>query len=240
VFSLDSAIRSTFSADKGDFTVLVLRNTRSLGIAIALILGAGVADAANADTPGFYIKADLGAVANSINKDELDSQVAAAFANTGIAYNTSLSSTDAGFDFDAGFRVNNYFAVEAGYVHLGNIEYSITSSGQAADLVARTQGATFAAVGSVPLGTDMSVNARLGGYHLWTSLAAISPGQNATQSSGSGTNLLAGLGVTYALTPRWGLHADWTQYQNVKAISSGFQVDRVNLDLFSIGANYNF
>ena len=211
-----------------------MQNTTIKILTTGILAVLGIASsAARAETAGFYLKADGGVVSNSIKKDQIDAE----FSEPGIV--TALSNADAGFDLRAGYRFNSIVALESGYTHLGNIEYSLNAGGESASLTVKNQALLTNVVLSAPLGTDMSVDGRIGAYRMRTRASVVSP-VGSLSASESNTNLVAGLGLSYAMTAHWGLHSDWTHFANVRPVAEVYGVDKPSLDLFTLGASYRF
>jgi opacity protein-like surface antigen len=212
-----------------------LKNTtiKTLTAGILIVLGLASSVAAHAETAGFYLKADGGVVSNSLNKNQIDAEIADS------AIVTALSGTDVGFDLRAGYHFNSIVGLDVGYAHLGNIEYSLSAGGESASITVRNQAFLTNVVLSAPLGTDMSVDARIGTYHMATRANVVTP-IGSLSASESTTNLVAGLGLSYAMTAHWGLHTDWTHFANVASVAGVYGVDKANLDLITLGASYRF
>lgn len=108
--------------------------------------------------------------------------------------------------------------LEAGGVDLGKFSSS-------ADQI-KANGLYLDAVGTLPLGNNVSVLGRLGVFN----------GELKSSVAGSdrGTNIKLGAGLQYDLAGNVGVRGEWERYR-FDALGI-----RPNVDLFSIGVNYRF
>src|SRR5688572_25880387 len=104
--------------------------SRASAIAVAVLCAAGSASAA---TPGFYMAGTFGQ--SSANLDEFGSTrlkipiSRAWFDNTGYNIlrwsNEQTDKRDQGFEIAVGYQFSPHFALETGYVDLGNITHDV-------------------------------------------------------------------------------------------------------------------
>jgi OOP family OmpA-OmpF porin len=133
----------------------------------------------------------------------------------------SCDDEDTGLKIFGGFGVNPNFAVELGWVDVG--EATATGPGGTATLEA--DGFQFAAVGIFPIGQRFDVFGKIGMY-MWD--ASVSgPGGSV---SDDGTDLMFGIGGTWKIGQRLGLRAEWER----------FDVDDIDIDLVSVGVTFSF
>lgn len=126
-----------------------------------------------------------------------------------------------------GFAVNNYFAVEAGYVSLGEVTTQLSATvtpTQIDDILSDTyavhpyqgDGWTLAAVLTWPINLDtISLNLKVGSF-IWESetvVRVIQGGTGSVSGKDSGTDTMYGLGVEWKLNPTWALTAEWERYK---------------------------
>ena len=129
-------------------------------------------------------------------------------------------SKDTAYKLYGGYQFNPYVGLELGYDDLGKLE----GTGNA-----RAHGVYLDAVGTLPLSTDWSLLGRIGvvNSHVKTSLAGV-------DSSSSGTDWKAGLGVQYNLTKNLSIRGEWERYR-VKAFDT-----KSDADLASVGLVWGF
>jgi len=197
-----------------------------------------------ADDSGFYIGVSAGASnldedAGAINT-ELAAE-AAVFSIVGFASTTTVDDDDLGWKIYGGYNFNKYFSVELGYTDLGEAELNTTITAPA--LVAGTLAATadltgfqFAGIASYPVSEEFDVFGKIGAY-VWesdaTAVAVIAGLTEAVKAEQDGTDILFGLGAEYNFTNNITLRAEWERF-------SGLTDDENDVDLFSVGIQYNF
>jgi OOP family OmpA-OmpF porin len=127
-----------------------------------------------------------------------------------------------------GYTINPYFSVEGGYADLGHFN---SDGGRL-----RARGIFADAVGTYPLGYNVSALGRLGVFtgRLSENNDAASLTAPNTYQSGSGTSLKLGGGLQYDLSKQVALRGEWEQY-HFDAIDS-----KPKVNLFSVGVNYKF
>jgi uncharacterized repeat protein (TIGR01451 family) len=138
-----------------------------------------------------------------------------------------VDSDDTAWKVVGGFAFNEYFAVEAGYVSLGEVmtQFSATvDPGEIDDILADTyavhpyqgDGVVVAGVISWPISPDrFSVNLK-GGVFAWkseTDVRVIQGGTGSVSGEDDGTSGMYGLGVEWKINPTWALTADWERYK---------------------------
>ena len=161
------------------------------------------------------------------------------FANNGASVQSSgVSNTDTAFKLLLGYQFNPYFAVEGGYVNLGQLSYNGNFADGTGNGTLKNDGAVIDALGIYPLSNGFSVFAKGGLYYSNTSLnlssGAPSVGGAYTYSgSSNSTNLNYGVGLSYALTPAFSVRTEYERFNNVgdTTVTGG----RSNVDLWSVG-----
>jgi len=154
---------------------------KQLAIAAALVAASSPALAQQA--PKFYAGADVG----TITADDTDGH-------------------KNGFGAFAGYKFNEYFAVEAGYHRLSRSTLSNYDSGfgYTASGSANVNQADLSVIGTLPLGSGFSVYGRLGLNRLEAKghVTVTGGGTTDTESiSESDNKALYGAGLSYAFTP---------------------------------------
>jgi OOP family OmpA-OmpF porin len=134
---------------------------------------------------------------------------------------TDCDDQDIGFKIFGGFRLNENFAAEVGYVDLGEVSLA----GPAGSGSIETDGFQFAGVGRLPINEQFDVFAKIGLY-MWD-LSASGPGGSADDD---GTDIMFGFGGAWNFTEQLALRAEWER----------FDLDGDNVDLLSLGLQFNF
>ncbi len=189
--------------------------------------------AAIADDKGLYVGGSLGySSIDTLSGGEID----ALLATGGITSTSSVDDSDLGWKFFAGFNFNQYFGIEMAYVDLGEAEASsvITAptAGTAA-IAAEADGFSFAAVGRYPLSNNIDVFGKVGVF-AWDveGTGNVTSGATTVALNGDtdGTDVMFGVGGEYEITKNIGVRAEWERYK----------LDSDDVDLFSIGLEYDF
>ena len=173
-----------------------MRNLLSRGL-VAAVLGMAALSAGAAEQPGFYVGAGAGQA--MIDDGALDDE-------------------DTAFSAFAGYQVNPYFGLEAGYADLGKTE-PLGSAGPELEADA----AYLVAVGTLPF-TDRFSGYAKAGYSDWnvdTSIAGVSD---------DGNDPTSGLGLQYRFTDAVALRGE----------DSRFEIDDSEIDLALVPVRFDF
>ena len=164
----------------------------------------------------------------------------------------TVDSESTPYRFTIGWKLDDFFALEAGYHNFGTFEDRFTLSGEPVDVGLKADGFTLGITGSVPLSERFSLFAR-GGAFFWDGDAIIDSllyGRvgaffwdedvyvwedelyfDSTENALPGdTNAYFGGGVTMSVTDRLDLVGDWTRYN----------LETTRSDVFSLGFTYRF
>jgi OOP family OmpA-OmpF porin len=175
-------------------------------IAVFLLLF-GLPLSVQADGP--YIGASIG---NASLDDDFD----------GLNIDTDTTA----FRIVAGWRFNDYFALEGGYHDFGDFEQTIDVLGTQVTAVLSANGFTFGAVGTIPLSERFALMGRAGMF-FWNGNAEINA---VSQASPEDNNPYFGAGLRFDLSQKLQLTGDWTRY-DLEDTDSG---------VLSIGLQYQF
>jgi OOP family OmpA-OmpF porin len=140
------------------------------------------------------------------------------FAGIGL---TSCDDKDTGFKFFGGARVNPNLALELGWVDLGEV----TATGPGGTARIAVDGLQFSVLGIAPVNERFHLFGKFGLY-LWDASVA-APGLALTED---GTDIVFGFGLGWSMTDHVQLRAEWEK----------FDVDGVDIDMLSVGLQYNF
>ena len=178
-----------------------IRHNAAVAASLLLLAGPAIVLA-----DGFYVGASVGKA--SLNEDF-----------DGLVIDDSATS----FRVVAGWRFNDYFAIEGGYHDFGDFEQDLGGLGTAK---LSADGFTLGAVGSVPVSERFALTARAGMY-FWNGSAEIN---NVSQATPEDSNPYLGAGVKFDVSNQFQLTADWTRYELEYATSG----------VFSVGLLYQF
>ena len=184
-----------------------------------------------------YILGSVGQASTNINKSNLDNSLIDAGV-TGLS--SSTKETDTGYKLQLGYQFNQYFAVEGGYVNLGEAKYSANFTGGNAKATAKVDGWNIDAVGILPVNDKFSLFGKLGTFaaHTKVDVSANGPGGSATGSATANNwSTHYGIGASYALTKSVGLRVEYEKFDKVGKDNSTGKAD---VDLWSVGVAYKF
>lgn len=225
--------------------------SKRTGMAVGLGLALSLASAASwAEGGGWYFGVTGGQAEADLNKAELDDFVLQgfSFAGTVLDGSSTLDDGDTSFSLFGGYRVSQYFAVEAGYVDFGTAKYRasgvIDPFGPQTSVPAtysadfEVAGFTATAVGSVPIGTMFDVHGRAGILFADTEItetATISTTSGGESYSANSEEFFYGLGVGLQVGPNWSLSLDWQQFKDV---GDEDETGEADLNRLSLGVIY--
>jgi hypothetical protein len=107
-------------------------NRRTTSLSAIGLAGLLIAPLASGAERGFYVGLMYGQTKHDSTKDIYEQFVPIVYENLGFAPETStvsLDTSDSGYGFFGGFRLSEYFAIEGGYLDLGETTYLDQSDG---------------------------------------------------------------------------------------------------------------
>ena len=160
-----------------------------------LITGLSASMNAFANDSGWYVAGGLGgALTTPLDLDTQNALIAAGDSRFATGSNNGITMASR---LQAGYQINSSFAVEAGYVNLGNYTYAATGGNLPSPYsISSTISASYIdAVGILPLGTTQwSVFGKVGvAFANATSVAGVAPSFAGT----SRTGFTSGIGIKY-------------------------------------------
>ena len=186
---------------------------------------------------GFYVYGGLG-------YSKADTEMANETYLVGNEYATiSVDEDSAGVKLAAGYRFNDYFAVEGSYVYLGKADAGVSTSvdGIGASGSMKSHVLAVDAVGLYPLNKDFDVFAKagVGLSYVKTNMSADILGESYGFSE-SDTRFVTklGFGAEYKITKNVAVRAEYERYFNVSK-DSDYSID-ADYDLLSVGVKYAF
>jgi OOP family OmpA-OmpF porin len=205
-------------------------------LAVAL-LAALCSGAAHAQDKRFYAGAGAGAAA-----DNDPGNCADAF-DTNFPYSCSSKDSDVGWKIFAGYRVDEFLALEAGYVDLGKFKTSGTGvflglAGTTIDATFHPTGFSFDAVGTLPVGNGFGLLGRIGVFR-WTLYAPFTTSGGfgtSSRAKPSGYNLDFGVGGKFDFTENMGARIEFQQFRRIGDNDTG----KTDVNLISGSVIYRF
>ena len=199
--------------------ILQLRFMLLVRSTIGLIAAVVFAPAALASDTGFYFGLDLG-LSRYPNNQELTVPPGLVLISSG----SHLDQEDTAWGVRAGYQLNSYFAVEAGYLDLGETSGTFASGSSLSTFTLSGSGPTVALVGKWPLG-NWEPYLRLGVFFADTDLSfRLTDGTTAIAgtTSDSTEEVFGGLGIGYRFSERWRAQVELTVFDDVSTATVGF------------------
>lgn len=220
-----------------------------LGAAVVLAVPVFCSQAAEL---GFYVGGSYGNGDKSIDKASYDQFALAVFSDVGFVPGSnagdnvsSIDTTNPGFGFVAGYRLNNHLAVEGGYLDLGKFRYQTVSNvtltnGTPVTVTltanSKTTGFALTALGILPLGYRWELYGRAGVLLASNERTLFLSGLGSDTDNGSSTDLLAGAGAGFTFAEIYTLRAE---YQRVFDAGDNI-VGEGDQDLATVGVTVRF
>ena len=174
---------------------------------LLLLLLMAAIPAANADSK-FYVGGAIGSA-------ELDDSF------NGFNFDSSAIA----FRISAGWRFNDYFAAELGYLDFGDFEEDFDVLGDLVPASVSANGFTFGVSGALPVSDNFALTGRAGMF-FWNGTATLN---GVTEASPDDTNPYFAAGARYRFTERFSVVGDFTYYDleqtESSVISVGIEVD---------------
>lgn len=184
-----------------------------------------------------YILGSVGQASTKINKSGMDNALIDAGV-TGLS--SSTKETDTAYKLQLGYQFNQYFAVEGGYVNMGEGKYSANFNGGVGKATWKVDGWNIDAVGILPVSDKFALFGKLGTFaaHTKVDASATGPGGSASGSdSANNWSTHYGIGASYAFTKSVGLRVEYERFDKVGKDNSTGKSD---VDLWSVGVAYKF
>ncbi len=158
---------------------------------------------------GFFVSGSIGKATLSEDFDD---------------FNVDTDST--AFRVTAGWRFNDYFAIEGGYNNFGQFEQTVDVEGVPTDVSLKADGFTLGGLAYVPLSDRFSLFGRAGAY-FWDGDAEIN---NVTAATPEDANFYFGAGVRFALSDKLSATLD----------GSRSDLDGASSTVLSVGLDFQF
>jgi OmpA-OmpF porin, OOP family len=158
--------------------------------------------------------------------------------NLDCAGTTACDDKDSSWKIFAGYQFNRNFALEFGYIDLGEVTASTPAIGfiPPASVAIESTVWELVAVGMLPLAERFSLYGKLGLYRADTDIEVNFVSLGSVTDSDSNTDLTFGIGVRFDITPRLGVRLEWQRYSSVSAAD----FDEGDVDVMSLGVAWRF
>lgn len=211
----------------------VKTNLASVASKLVMVsLAAATGQMAIADEPRWYVGVEAGQTKATID----DARISSGLLGSGLT-TTGIMDDDRshGYKVFGGYQANPYFGLEGGYFDLGNFGFSASTvpAGTLRGNI-RLKGISLDAVGTLPITSRFSLNARIGvnyaeaadTYSSTGAIVVLNP--NPSQRD---TNPKIGVGMQYLLTDNLALRADIERYRVSDAVGNKGDIDSAVIGL---------
>lgn len=212
-------------------------DTKVITILISSVATAVSSTALAADN-SIYAGVGFGKSSYDISASDIDQAALAA------GFSTASSTVDEdgnAWKVFAGYRFNPNFAIEGGWVDLGEADTSTVTTGPAATATGNVDasGLFVDAVGTLPLGVRLSVFGKAGIFaaNVEARVVAVSGGAAATVTADDDSmEAKLGVGLNYDFNARFGARLEYERYFDVGGDNTG----EGDVDLFMLGLYARF
>lgn len=191
-----------------------MKKISKTGLGLAVMLAMMGSTAYAAEQSRFFVEAGVGMSSVDTGLDNVPG--------------VSTDEEDVFFSIGAGYSFNKMFAIEAGYVDLGEAEVSNTATGATASIGA--DGFYFGPRLTLEITPQFEAYGRVGMF-AWDAEAKNSLGDSA---SDDGTDVYFGIGAAYKISDKVSIGAEWTRYAYED------DVDDFDVDTFGAKLKFNF
>lgn len=229
-------------------TIVTLAGLTLLGVT----LPAGTAAAQSTD-PGFYVGVNYVQINNDAQRPPYD-QLRDFIYDAGLDFAPSTSSVrfdskDSGYGIIGGYRFGPHWALEGGYLDLGNVEYRDSSTGvfrQTGETESwnlnfdsKTSGLSLSALGILPITYRTELYVRGGALFATNKLNYFASNGSLIDvdaESKSKVNLLAGAGLSLGFLEIYSLRLEYLRVFDVGQDLTG----QADIDIYSLGMTVRF
>jgi len=124
---------------------------------------------------------------------------------------------DTGWEIRLGYSINKYFAVQAGYLDLGEVVLPNFADGGGS---VETDGVAVSALAMFPMGDDFSVVGKVG-LLAWERDGVLGSIAGPRELSEDGSDLMLGIGFSYHVTDKVDITADYNDSEDFTWIAGG-------------------
>ena len=189
-------------------------------------------------TDNWYVLGAVSHSSTSLSRGGLDRQLSDAGA-------TGLSSDDSDnshyqWRLQLGYHVNDWLALEGGYIDVGKSRYRASYDGGSAEAKWKAGGVDLAALGILPVNDTFSVFGKLGVIDAKVKTNWSASGAPASLSGGheeTRAEPLYGIGGMMKLTDNASLRVE---YERINNLGDSAKTGKADADLVSLGLQYRF
>ena len=207
---------------------------RIMAALVALPLFLAVPALAQQET---YVFGAIGQSTFDVDKNEIDAGVRAI---TGIQPVSTIDKHDTGFKIGLGVKLNQNFALEAGWNDLGTATYKATVGTVNLKEDVKASGFSIAALALLPLNRQFTLFGKFGTINAKVEETATATGPGGVGFANASDTSWApvyGVGVMFHLNDRFGIRAEYEKFHNLGDPNTTGEGD---VTLVSVGAQVSF
>ena len=189
---------------------------------------------------GWYLGADLG-TASYTGLQDIGGPFGHYYHTVDTPFTGSNTDHDTAYRFTAGYQLDRYFGVEAGYLDLGQVEIKgvvtfppILPLERVVDDKVKTRGYIVDAIGRYPILDDWSLYARAGDL---LSHVTYEQGPANSSTSANGSKFTYGVGIAWKSSTHLAVRLGWDRFSNLGDTNS---TGEFTVNLVSLGLVYSF
>lgn len=223
-------------------------------IIVFIVLAGGIGfGTAHAAQLGIYAGLSYAMVEKDSNRGVFENEALAIYNAFGFTPQTTTGTFDAedsSYGFVVGWRLTEHFAVEGGYLDLGDVTYRDRSTGTftnlpdpenwAQNVESSTSGIALSALGIWPLSYRWEVYARAGiliSNNTESVFITDGIGSESLRQSKSGADLLAGVGVSFSIVEIYNLRLE---FGRVFDAGEDDTLDEADVDMAMLNVTVSF
>lgn len=145
---------------------------------------------------------------------------------TGCAAGQGCDDPDSAWSIYLGGQFNPYLGLQLGYLQLQDADRNGGDT--------KVRGVNISLTGALPLGSNFSLNGRVGGTYGWTK-TSVGTGVAAPSGNEEGFGVAYGVGASWDFDRHWSVTVDWDRHR-LKFAGD----EKKNTDIASVGLRYRF
>ena len=146
--------------------------------------------------------------------------------NTACVAGSSCDDPDSAWSIYLGGQFNPYVGLQLGYLQLQDADRNGGDT--------KVRGVNISLTGALPLGSNFSLNGRVGSTYGWTK-TSVGAGVAAPSGNEEGFGLAYGVGASWDFDRHWSVTVDWDRHRLKYAGD-----EKKNTDIASVGLRYRF
>jgi OmpA-OmpF porin, OOP family len=187
----------------------------------------------------WYVMVSAGSAETKNTPAKIENDLAAAGATN---IRSSSNDSNNGYKFQLGYKFSPYFALEGGYVNLGDYAFDAAFDSGTLKYDASIRGLNVSGVGMLPLGEQLALFGKLGIIGakvdaVWIASDTLTSTSTRDTESKTEADLSYGLGIAYNFANDLSLRLEWEKFAKLGDKNTTGESD---VNLVSLGLALNF